>query len=165
MDWSLEITKREIQPMAFRSGKLASCRGEILVAGLALGCSLAIGCGKTVPRGNLPRGKVAIAISYGGKPITEGRVDLQNAQSGEGGGAEVNQEGIVTLPSVVEGTYVVTVNPPTTAAIPVPGQPDSKPKEFPNIPEAYRTVAASPLKAEVKRGETTEYKFDLKQAK
>jgi len=137
----------------------------ILLTGLAITCCLTTGCGNPAPRGNLPRGKVTVAVSYGGKPIIEGRVDLQNAKSGEGGGAEVNREGVVTLSSVVEGTYVVTVNPPTSAEIPAPGQTDSKLKQYPDIPEVYRTVATSPLKAEVKRGETAEYKFDLKQAK
>ena len=141
-----------------------SCRGfPVLIAILAIGCALTVGCDRT-PRGKLPRGDITVTVTYGADPVTEGWVDLNNVQTGEGGGGVLNGQGIARLARVVEGTYVVTVNPPHPNVV-IPGQsaPATKTKEFPNIPQKFREVATSPLQADVKQGESGEYRFDLKE--
>ena len=141
-----------------------SCRGfPVLIAILAISCALTVGCDRT-PRGKLPRGDITVTVTYGADPVTEGQVDLNNVQTGEGGGGFLNGQGIATLARVVEGTYVVTVNPPHPNVV-IPGQPApaTKRKESPNIPQKFREVATSPLQADVKQGESGEYRFDLKE--
>ncbi len=124
---------------------------------------LTAGCGHT-PRGGLPRGNVDLAITYGGAPVTAGYVELNNTQTGEGGGCELNQQGAATLKDIVAGNYVVTVNPPIPEFDPRP-DPDAKAKDYPNLPSKYRKTASSPspLHAEVQEGKTVNYKFDLKE--
>ncbi|MCC7084379.1 MAG: hypothetical protein IT427_05165 [Pirellulales bacterium] len=134
-----------------------------MVSFLALGSTLISGCHRT-PRGNLPRGDVSVTVTYGGEPVTEGWVDLNDTRTGEGGGGALNGQGVAKLSKLVEGTYVTTVNPPHPTVV-VPGQasPATHKKEYPNIPEKFRDIATSPLRAEVKEEEMSEYRFDLKQ--
>lgn len=138
-------------------------RCPVWLALLAGSCALAAGCDRT-PRGKLPRGDVTVTVTYGGEPVNEGWVDLNNVESGEGGGNALNAQGIATLSRVVEGTYVVTVNPPHPTLV-VPGQPPppKQKKAFPDIPQKFRDATASPLRADVAQGETRQYSFDLKE--
>ena len=121
-----------------------------------------VGCGPT-PHEGKTTGRVTVTITHGGQPVTTGQVDLSNEQTGEGGGGQLNEEGVATLDRVPLGSYTVTVVPPPPDPTPVaPGQTPPKPQEYPNIPEKFRRNATSPLQAEVKEGEN-EYQFDLGQ--
>ncbi len=124
------------------------------VAGLLVGCG---GSGET----ETPRAEVTVSVTFDGQPVTEGHVDLQNPESGTGGGAELNAEGQATISGIPLGSYTVTVIPPMPdPAPPEPGQAAPPVKEFPNIPEPYRRTDSSPLKAEID-GSTSELKFEL----
>jgi hypothetical protein len=116
------------------------------------------GCGGE-PAGK-PTGSAAITVTFGGQPVTEGLVSLQN-KSGEGGGAPLNSTGTASIPNVVQGDYVVTVTPPVVGvAAPDPGKPKLTVKNFDNIPEKFRRTETSTLKATIKAG-NNELKFDL----
>ena len=67
------------------------------------------------------------------------------------------------LEDVETGTYVVSVLPPPPTEA-VAGEPPAAPQEYKNIPLSFRSETTSPLKAEVKAGES-EFKFDLAQQK
>ncbi len=119
------------------------------------------GCGGGGPPGK-PSGSATVTVTFGGQPVTEGLVSLQN-KTGDGGGAPLDSKGMATIANVVKGDYVVTVTPPVVGfAAPDPGKPKLTPKEYPNIPPKFRSTDSSPLKAEIKVG-TNELKFDLQQ--
>ena len=82
----------------------------VWMTGLMVSVGLLSGCGQSTPRGKLPSG--SLTITYGGQPVTIGHVDLNNSQTGEGGGGDLNGQGIATLPRIVVGSYIVTVVPP-----------------------------------------------------
>ena len=138
-------------------------RNLIAGAALLISVSLFAGCDHT-PRGSLPRGDVAITVTYDKQPVTDGRVSLNNYQTGEGGGADLSDQGVVTLMRVVAGSYVVTVTPPIFNIAPVePGEAAPGVKIYKNLPQKFRQVATSPLHVDVKQGEAGEYRFDLKE--
>lgn len=117
------------------------------------------GCGQGDTK---PRGKVALEITYEGKPVTAGQVNLQSTTNGEGGGGALNADGIAEIPAVVEGTYIVTVTPPIEIIVPqAPGVAPPAPKVYANIPEKYRRMETSTLKAEISSTDN-DYAFDLK---
>tara|TARA_R110002095_G_scaffold154388_6_gene134191 strand:- start:121 stop:513 length:393 start_codon:yes stop_codon:yes gene_type:complete len=121
------------------------------------------GCGSHQPGSDKPRESITIAITYGGEPVTEGMVNLENTTTGEGGGGELDAQGVATIPNVVLGEYTVTIIPPDPDPVPpAPGQPAAKIKTYSNIPPEFRTSNKSTLKAEVKAG-SNELKFDLKE--
>lgn len=102
-----------------------------------------------------------VTVTYGGEPVTVGHVDLNNEQTGEGGGGELNAQGIATITDVPLGDYTVTVLPPPPDPAPVEeGQPAATMKEYPQIPEQFRRIATSPLRAAVQNG-SNQFKFDL----
>ena len=130
--------------------------GGLLLSGLLAGCG-----GDTGPQ--KPQGDATVTITYGGAPVTAGRVDLVNDQTGEGGGAELDENGQATLSGVTQGSYTVTVVPPPPEnPAPIPGQPAPVEKQYANIPKKFRQAATSPLRADVK-DEAAEYSFDLKE--
>ncbi len=91
-------------------------------------------------------------------------MNLENNDTGEGGGGELNAEGIVTIPNVVLGSYTVTIVAPDPDPVPPePGQAAPKPQVFKNVPKKFRTSKTSPLKVEIKEGEN-KFEFDLKEA-
>lgn len=128
---------------------------SLLVVLLTAG-SLLVGCSGD----SSPRGDITITITYDGKPVAEGRVDVSSEQSGEGGGADLDENGIATLSNVQQGKYTVTVVPPQADAVPGASAPVAK--DYPNIPEKFRRAATSPLKAEV-TNDSRDLKFELKE--
>lgn len=121
-----------------------------------------VGCGNS-PKATRSTGGVFITVTYEGKPVTEGHVSLESPASGTGGGADLDENGVATLPKVDEGSYVVTVIPPVVGiAPPEPGQKSAAPKQYANIPDKVRNTATTPLKVDVKPG-MNELKLELKQ--
>lgn len=130
---------------------------------LILSSGLLLGCGRGGPHSGKPTAPVTVTVTYGGEPVTEGRVDLSNEQTGEGGGGELNGQGVATIPGVVLGNYAVIVIPPEPQLVPAEtGAPAPAKKEHPNIPAKFRSLNSSPLKVEVKKDSPNQFKFELK---
>ncbi len=146
--------------------KSVSCRPlRFLGIGLVLGGGLLAGCGAPAPHSQKPTAQVTVVITFGGQPVTEGRVDLNNEQTGEAGGAELDREGVAKIAGVVLGSYTVTVVPPLAVVAPTAtGQPGPAAKAYPNIPASVRMIKSSPLKVDVKKDSPNQFKFDLKDA-
>jgi len=140
-----------------------SLRLRLLASMLTIGTGVSLaGCSGDTPGPDRPRGNVTIKVTYGGAPVTEGQVDLESPGSGEGGGGTLNNEGVATIPNVAEGSYTVTVvPPPPDPRPPEPGETPPPVKEYPNIPQKFRMLNTSPLRVEVKKGQTQEFTFDL----
>jgi hypothetical protein len=130
----------------------------VALPALALAVSLCLpgcggGSGKTV-------GHVAGKVTFKGNPVREGRVSFQSP-SGEGDEALLKEDGTFTINALPVGEYKITVTP-----LIVRQQVDGKGPEVgverpaPDIPEKYRTVGTTALKATVKEG-TNEFPFDL----
>lgn len=146
---------------------MRGCRTTVSRAGVAIaltiGCGLTAGCARRAPHAEKPRADVTVAITYDGEPVTAGRVDLNDEQTGLGGGAELDDSGTATISRIVQGTYTVTVKPPMPDPEALaPGEPPPEPAEFPEIPERYRRIDTSPLEMTVE-GERRRFSFDLKQ--
>lgn len=103
------------------------------------------------------RGSVTVTITHDGSPVTEGEVRLTMTGKGEAAIGKLNESGQVELTDVVLGNYTVAVLPPELAT---PDNPAPR-KDYPNLPEKYRDITKSPLKAEVKAG-GNDFTFDLK---
>lgn len=102
------------------------------------------------------RADLTITVTHDGDPVTDAELRLMMEGQGEGAMGTLNESGQVELTDVVLGTYAVTVTPPEGT----PDNPAPK-KEYPNIPKQYRSLKASPLKADVKSGDN-EFTFELK---
>lgn len=122
---------------------------------------LLTGCGHT-PGSGKERNDITLKITFGGEPVTEGVVNLENPQTGEGGGGTLSEEGTATISGVVLGTYTVVVLPPDPDPVPPePGKPSPPPKTYENIPAKFRQNQSSPLKVDV-TADSAEFEFDLK---
>lgn len=134
-----------------------------LILPLLLGFTVLSGCSHT-PGSDKPRRDVSITVTLGGTPVTAGLVNLENPQTGEGGGGSLTEEGVVNIPNVALGTYSVTILPPEMDPVPPePGQAAAPKKASPAIPARFRDSKSSPLQLEVK-DDSSEFSFDLKDA-
>lgn len=123
------------------------------------------GCGRAGPHSGKQTAQVTVTVTYGGQAVTEGRVDLSNEQTGEGGGGELNAQGVATIPGVVLGSYTVVIVPPELLVVPgATGQTAPAKKQYANIPKKVRSFKSSPFKVEVKEDSPNEFKFELKGA-
>jgi len=59
-----------------------------LILTLLLGFTVLSGCSHT-PGSDKPRRDVSITVTLGGTPVTAGLVNLENPQTGEGGGGSI----------------------------------------------------------------------------
>ncbi len=116
-----------------------------------------LGCGKGVPMG-----EVSGTVTFKGKPVAEGTVSFMNEAAGTGGEGLV-KDGKYTLSSPLPpGEYTVMVMP-----LVVQQQDGGKGPEVgiekpaPDIPQKYRVLGTTDLKATVKEGKH-EANFDLK---
>lgn len=120
-------------------------------------CTFA-GCGSSEPEKVI--GTVTISVAHDGKPVTEGTVNMIEIGSSKSATGTLNETGNLTLENVEVGKYTVSILPPPLP----PADPDQPPvpiKNYPNIPDKYRSETTSPLSAEVKEG-TNEFQFELK---
>jgi hypothetical protein len=127
--------------------------GPLLAASLCLpGC-----------RGGPPLGRVTGKVTFEGKPVGEGRVTFQNSGTGAGGEALLTPEGTFTLPNPLPvGDYQVTVMPLVVRQKADPRGPVvGVEKPAPDIPEKYRSLGSTPLKATLVEG-PNEVSLDMK---
>jgi len=117
---------------------------------------VATGC-SNAPHSEKVTGSVTAKVTYGGEPVTEGSVNLENPSTGLGGGADLDASGLATLKTVPVGDYTITVVPP----LPPQDDPNPEIKEYDNLPQKYRSSATSTLKATVTEGEN-QFEFELK---
>ncbi len=119
-------------------------------------CLLA-GCGQT-PHSNKPSGNLTVKVTYGGEPVTIGTVFLMSHETGLGGGANLNEEGIAQIRAVPLGDYIATVGPPELDLT----DPNPQQVDYPNIPQKFRSDSTSPLRATV-APENATIEFELKE--
>jgi hypothetical protein len=127
-----------------------------LVPALLLSLS---GCG-----GNgTPVGEVSGKVTFQSNPVGEGRVTFQNTKTGAADEALLNSNGTYALTKPLPvGEYKVMVTPlivrrQVDGKGPVVGEE----KPGPNIPQKYRTIGSTDLKATVKEGKN-DLDFDMK---
>tara|TARA_R110002111_G_scaffold680_6_gene5334 strand:- start:116 stop:583 length:468 start_codon:yes stop_codon:yes gene_type:complete len=116
---------------------------------------LLVGCGKSNAE-DKQRAHITVTVTHDGAPVTEAELRLMMDGKGEGAMGVLNEAGQTELSDVVLGSYTVTVTPPEGT----PDNPAPK-KDYPNIPQKYRSMKDTPLKADVKAG-VNELTFDLK---
>jgi len=109
-----------------------------------------------------PMGEVSGKVTFEGKPVAEGRVTFMNSGAGTGGEGKLKDGAYALTAPLPPGEYKVTVTPPIVRRQdggkgPVVGVE----KPSPDIPERYRTVGATSLKATVKAG-PNEVNLDMK---
>ncbi len=119
------------------------------------------GCGHS-PRSGKERGDVVLTVTYSGEPLTGAFVNLENLDTGEGGGGEVGPDGTVQIDGVVTGTYAVVVLPPQGNPVPDTQATGSLPDPS-HFPQKFRTAATTPLEARIESGRQ-EFTFDLAEA-
>lgn len=123
---------------------------------------IVVGCGKSGPEKYPVTGK----MTFQGQPVGEGTVQFYNPAVGSVGvklGA-TGEFSFAELGGLVSGDYSVYVEPPEQYTTPPPAggmQNLPPPKEYPNIPEKYRQVITSDLKAPVK-SKPNKFEFDMK---
>ncbi len=110
---------------------------------------LAIGCGATGgPGTEKVRRDVVVTVTYKGTPVIAGRIDFQNHATGDAGGGEIDASGQATIPGLPVGDYSVAILAPSVVV--VPGVNDNERiSEPPDIPQKYRSLTTSPLKAKI----------------
>ena len=120
------------------------------------------GCGTDGPP--LITGRVKITVKYDGKPVTEGTVNMVVPNTAKGATGQLKKDGTLLLDDVEVGEYVVAVLPPELSVdeLPDPDKPSPPAKTYDNLPQKFRSLETSTLKAEVKEGENT-FEFDLKE--
>lgn len=100
--------------------------------------------------GGKPTGELAGAVTYRGKPVTNGEVHLLS-KGGVGALARLDGDGKFAVPAPLDaGTYAVAVKPPAAE----PGPPGAAVKKAPPlpIPARARDLGTSGLTVEVKPG-------------
>lgn len=127
------------------------------MVGIALLTLVVVGCGESGP----PRIPVSGSVTFESKPVTEGTVTFLSRKSGAATAAKLNDEGKFEIPEgLPAGDYVVSVAPPFTEE--VAGAPVTEPaKEYPNIPQKYRSDTTSDLKATIKEDQQEPFQFKL----
>jgi hypothetical protein len=120
------------------------------LAGLLLPAVLCLaGC-----RGGTPMGQVAGKVTFQGKPVSQGRVSFQNPATGASDEALLNNDGTFAVESPLPvGEYKVMVMPLVVREKADPRGPVvGVERPAPDIPEKYRTIGTTDLKATVKEG-------------
>lgn len=117
------------------------------------------GCGSGVSE--TPRGDISGKVTFQETPVTDGTVNFFSGKTGIAAGAKLDSEGTFSIPDGIEiGTYTITITPPYVEEPPGLSPAESKPKEFKEIPEKYRSGETSGLTAEVKSG-ANHFEFDM----
>jgi hypothetical protein len=133
---------------------------RLVAANLAASSLCLLGCGG---RADTPTGEVSGKVTFEKKAVREGRVTFTNPKAGTGDDALLQPDGTFALARPLPvGEYTVTVEPLIDRK-----QDDGKgpevgvPRPAPDIPEKYRTIGTTELKAEVKEGKN-DLHFDMK---
>lgn len=150
-----------IQAFQFTLDRIAS-HSVLQAATLAVAMGLAFtlaGCGSS--GGSTASAVVKGKVTHQGQPVTEGRVNLYSADTGNAGAASLTAEGKFEISEgIPPGKYKAYVTPPPITTAPKPGEAMAVVKEYPNIPDQYRSDATSNLIVDVKAG--TNENVDLK---
>lgn len=131
---------------------------RLIGAALVLLSALGVGCSW-----GPPTGQVQGTVTFKGKPVTEGTVQLLNPKEGGSAGADLNADGTFVVPRpVVVGEYLVVITPPVVIVDTDPGRSPPAPveKNMPNIPAKYRMQGTTTLRAVVKTGKN-DFPFDM----
>lgn len=143
-------TIQEIQSTLDRIASRATWQAGLLALGMGLAFSLA-GCGSS--DGRSASAIVKGTVTHQGQPVTEGRVNLYSPETGNAGSANLSPEGKYEIAEgIPPGKYKAYVTPPPITTAPKPGESLVAVREYPNIPESYRSDATSNLTVDVKSG-------------
>jgi hypothetical protein len=110
-----------------------------------------------------PSGEVSGKVTFEGKPVTEGMIFFQNPETGASAEAQLTRDGTYTLGTPLPtGEYRVYLMPlierrQVDGKGPVVGEP----KAAPDIPEKYRTIGSTELRATVNEGKN-DLNFNMK---
>ena len=136
-------------------------------ARLAAACLLstaACGCGN----GELdvgPVGRISGEVTFDGEPVTEGTVDFYNDAKGAVTHAAIGPDGHYTLKEgTPTGDYVVTVSPPPPeqpSGLVEDGAAPPPVKEYPFIPQQYRSPQSSGLSTTITEGDDNTYNVEM----
>ena len=137
---------------------LAALHAILAVLVLAAGCS------------HETLGQVNGQVTVDGKPLNIGSILFQNAAAGVSINANIAEDGTFVIKTfdkngIPPGVYQVAVRPDTFGdpETPLVGQPiKPKPKPSVDVPEKYRSLDSSGLKATVNPGVNPPFEFDLK---
>ena len=113
--------------------------------------------------GNSTKCEVSGKVTCEGKPVSEGLVSFTNTGTGDTAEAPLREGGVyaVTTP-LPEGEYKVMLLPLVVRQqVEGKGPRVGVEKPAPDIPEKYRTIGTTDLKATLKKGKN-EHNFDMK---
>jgi hypothetical protein len=110
-------------------------------------------------------GEVSGKVTFGEKPVSEGRITFINAAKGYAAEAVLQQDGSYTIATseggLVVGDYIVMINPLIVVDRSNPHSPPAPvEKSAPNIPEKYRNQGRTPFRASVQKGANT-FNFEM----
>ena len=120
---------------------------------------LCMGCGASSSSEKVT-GVVEISVTYAGKPVSEGVIQMAKVGEGVYSSSQLDSGGHAEIPDTEVGDYTVFITPPSGPAPHERSGPAAKPKEYPNIPLKFRSEMTSTLKAKVASGEN-EFHFEL----
>jgi hypothetical protein len=138
---------------SFRPYRVAVLPALVVAVFLSL-----VGCGKKTPSG-----EVSGHVTFKGQPVSEGRVTFESQQSGIADEALLNNDGAYAIKKPLPvGDYQVYVIPLIVREKADPKGPVvGVEKPALNIPDKYRRISTTDLKATVKEGKN-EHNFDMK---
>ena len=130
------------------------------IVALALGVSL-IGCGGSGPA----TGQVSGMVTFEGKAVSDARITF-HSKSGHADEAELSKDGSYSMPRPLPvGEYQITVIPSIVRKqVGGKGPVVGEEREAPDIPQKYRTIGSTDLKATVKEGKNENVNFDMKRS-
>jgi hypothetical protein len=135
-------------------------RGIILTAVILVTCASLTGCNSVK---KVPVGEVSGKVTFEGKPVGQGIVTFMNPEVGAGDEAHLNPDGtyVVKTPMPV-GEYKVFILPPIVyKKVDIRGPEVGVEVQTKEIPQRYRTIGTTELKATVKEGKN-QLDFDMK---
>lgn len=148
-------------------------RGKLL---LALTVAALIGCSRS-DADKLGTVKAGGTVTLNGQPLAGATVTFSPTSAGRAASAMTDSQGRFTLNTsntisgVMPGSYAVGIAKETVQGAMTPEesqayyeknkQPPPAPKVTNEVPEKYKSPTASGLKAEVKAGDSNDFKFDL----
>ena len=110
-----------------------------------------------------PTGEVAGKVTFEGKAVTEGIISFMNPEAGTGDEARLAPDGAYALKAPLPtGDYRVSVMPLVVRENdPKTGFEVATEKPAPDIPQKYRTIGTTDLKAKIEPGKNV-HDFNMK---